>query len=120
MYDIIGRCHSYGGEMLNFMRANTNLDDHSCYAASGGNVIYSAMLHRAENITDSFIDAMYNATTRGYLASDEVLSAVILKAGGTIGRMNGYADSMFTTEDLVVRHDMKMLYDNRKWMILCD
>jgi hypothetical protein len=57
---------------------------------------------------------LFNATAHqrnGYLASDEVLSAVVIHSGGTIGRMHGYADYMDDhSQPLLVRHQMKQLY----------
>jgi hypothetical protein len=116
-YDMNGVCQHMGPPLAPFLRPLYGEERTRCYGGAGGTILRtSSLLKRPyhNNETGAFLDVLFEkatTTTREYLASDEILSAVVVYVGGTIGRMYGYADGMRDqTKPLMVRHQMKQLY----------
>ena len=83
-----------------------------CYGGCGGAVVRSSALLRA-NLTEANVGVLLRATdNNGIIASDELLSAVILMSGGTIGRYYGFTDHPWLRwiPGFVVVHQEKSLY----------
>lgn len=126
-YDMNGVCQPMGPPLAPFLRPLFGEERTRCYGGAGGTVLRTSRLlllpktthHNATGLSPvgAFLDALFEKATtttnatREYLASDVILSAVVIHAGGTIGRMYGYADGMRDqTKPLIVRHQMKQLY----------
>lgn len=107
IYDINGECKAHFNEGLaNFVRPPVS----NCYGGCGGMVVRSSRLLRA-NISTAMVDSLIKASDKHNIASDELLSAVILLAGGTIGPMEGYFESnYYLGTNPVVQHQAKALY----------
>ena len=107
-YDINGACFAIFNDGLSkFVSGSTG----ACYGGCGGHIVRSAALLRA-NITADAVGELSRASYNKRLASDELLSAVILMSGGTIGPYGGFMNTpwlRWLPGSLVV-HQAKGLY----------
>ena len=81
----------------------------SCYGGYGGFVLRASFL-RHMRVNTSYIHEILLALGRP-VASDELLSALLLRSNGTIGRISDYAEQMTSTP--VIVHQMKDFYHRR-------
>jgi len=107
LYDINGQCIGHMDKGLAKLVRPRGSD---CYGGCGGMVVRSSRLLSA-NISTAMVDSLIQASSRHNIASDELLSAVVLLAGGTIGPMEGYFESnYYLGTHPVVQHQAKSLY----------
>jgi len=106
-YDISGTCWAYyRAEYSVIIKNQTG----HCYGGYGGHFVNSSRLLGLSSkcfrplITELL--AAYNP-----IASDELLSAVILQDGGTIGYYTGYYEKLVGNGPLMTQHQMKMFYN---------
>ena len=110
-YDINGECwHWYNAGMAMFLSGSR----WQCYGGYGGNVVRSSALLRS-NLTEANVGVVLRANN-GIIASDELLSAIILMSGGTIGRYNGFTNHPWLRwiPGVVVVHQAKSLYSEAR------
>ena len=100
-YDINAHCRQYFEKKIaDFIRPGGN--GRVCYSGCGGSVIRSSGLLSA-NRTVERVAEIIRAKSPDPLGSDELLSAVILLHGGTIGSYRGYTELPFLP-GMVVQH----------------
>jgi hypothetical protein len=84
LYDMNGVCRPFEDVMAPFMRSRFGEERTRCYTRAGGTILNSSMLRTPHAMDGAFLDTLFNATAHqrnGYLASDEVLSAVVIHSG---------------------------------------
>ena len=100
-YDINGLCTApYVAGLAKYVK-------HACYGGSGGMIVNSSRLISA-NYTTERVEDLMRARGTDTIASDELLSAVILLNGGTIGTYDGYSE--WTWRPGMVTQHSKFLY----------
>ena len=107
-YDISGACFAlYNDGLSKFVSGMVG----RCYGGCGGHIVRSAALLRA-NISEAAVDELARASSLNKIASDELLSAVIIMSGGTIGSYSGFINSPWLRwlPGTVLVHQAKGLY----------
>jgi hypothetical protein len=115
LYDISGHC------LLRFSKEHSNVilahssstvyRNATCYGGSGGSFVNSSRLIGLGDYSASRLALLADLTAGGYIASDMIISAVILQDGGTIGRYKGYYDFVVIGSGIPKTfHWMKCLY----------
>jgi len=104
-YDMNGQC------IAQYSKAWDNLlhiPGENCYGGYGGFVLKASFLR---SMTKMHMEEAINAILKEIkrpVASDELLSALLLRANGTIGRIADYKEKM--TQEPVIVHQMKAFY----------
>ena len=106
-YDVNSDCtHFFNTGLANWLRP------HSwgwvCYGGAGGAIIRSSRL-LASNYTIQRVAEIMHASDREDIASDELISAIILMSGGTIGSYEGFTKYIYRP-GIMVQHEAKSLY----------
>jgi hypothetical protein len=116
-YDINGQCWlSFDKEHSNIIQqyslARGVYADASCYGASGGSIINSSRLLGINTSDQHVLAFLQDMMARGGdIASDLLISSVILQYGGTIGPYSGYYDFVVVGHGIPKTiHKMKILY----------
>lgn len=107
-YDISGTCWAwYRPEYAAVLKNRTK--HNRCYGGYGGHFVDSSrLLGLSDTRMPQLIKEMLAA--RSPIASDELLSAVILDDGGTIGYYKGYYEKLTGIGPFKTHHQMKSLY----------
>lgn len=106
-YDISGTCWAiYRPEYSTIVWNQTG----RCYGGYGGHFINSS---RLLGLSDSRIRTLITDLLAVYspISSDELLSAVILQDGGTIGYYTGYYERLVGEGPFKTQHQMKLFYN---------
>jgi hypothetical protein len=121
-YDVTGTCkHPYSPEYSRIIKSHSPhhqvFRNASCYGAYGGHYINSSRILGLKDYHDLLTDLLL--VTNGLVASDMLLSTIILVDGGTIGGNPGFYEfgsntgPVFSNEDhgsVNILHEMKWLY----------
>ena len=105
VFDITGRCRAV------YRQEYAKVLHRACYGGYGGHFVNSSrLLGLQTQQTSTIISALLKA--HAPIASDELLSAVILRNGGSIGEYDGYYEPFTTggSGDWITMHQMKLLY----------
>lgn len=107
-YDISGTCWAlYSPGQAAVLRNRT--ENFRCYGGYGGHFVNSSrLLGLSAARMPQLIAEMLAA--RSPIASDELLSAVVLDDGGTIGYYPGYYERLTGSGPFRTHHQMKLLY----------
>ena len=102
-YDINGMCYN------NYAPGLAKRLKYGCYGACGGMIVNSSRLLSANRTTELVGELIaIDARGAGNIASDELLAAVIILNGGTIGPYDGFTDKIYRP-GMVTQH-YKFLY----------
>jgi hypothetical protein len=116
-YDINGQCwllfdKEHSKAIQQYSLARGVYADASCYGASGGSIINNSRLlgiNTSDQYTIAFMQDMM--ARGGVIASDLLISSLILQKGGTIGPYSGYYDFVVVGYGVPKTiHKMKILY----------
>lgn len=108
LYDISGACRAiYRPEYAAIIRNQTTSP--LCYGGFGGQFVNSS---RLLGLSQARVSQLIKRMLAVYspIASDELLSAVVLNDGGTIGYYTGYYETLRTNDVVKTEHQMKWLY----------
>lgn len=108
LYDISGACRAiYRPEYAAIIRNQTTSP--LCYGGFGGQFVNSS---RLLGLSQARVSQLITRMLAVYspIASDELLSAVVLNDGGTIGYYTGYYETLRTNDVVKTEHQMKWLY----------
>lgn len=109
-YDISGACRAiYRPEYAAIIKKNQSDASAVCYGGFGGQFVNSS---RLLGLSQTRVHQMIVQMLAVYspVASDELLSAVVLDDGGTIGYYSGYYETLKTRDTVKTEHQMKWLY----------
>lgn len=109
LYDISGTCWArYRPEYAAVLQNRTGSTS-VCYGGYGGHFVNSSrLLGLSSDRVRSLVTLLLAAHSP--IASDELLSAVVLRDGGTIGYYPGYYEKLHGSGPIRTEHQMKWLY----------
>lgn len=107
-YDVSGACNAHYRPEYSLILTNQTASP-VCYGGCGGHFVNSTKLL---NISQARMHQLITRLLAVYspIASDELLSAVILHDGGTIGPYPGFYETFKTGGTVKTEHQMKWLY----------
>lgn len=108
-YDISGTCWASYRPEYSAVIGNHSKGQQTCYGGYGGHFVNSSRLLglSSGSVRQLITDLL---AVHSPIASDELLSAVVLDDGGTIGYYTGYYDKLQGVGHFKTQHQMKWLY----------